>query len=96
MFCECGHLVIDPQIKICPACSKALSQKKSKEEEIYLSKSSDIQSGESDKDPLTYEECPECGGKEAHYTMIQNRSADEPETIFLKCAKRACGFRWKK
>jgi DNA-directed RNA polymerase III subunit RPC11 len=39
-------------------------------------------------------QCPEpaCGFGRAYYMQIQIRSADEPMTIFYKCAK--CGKRW--
>jgi DNA-directed RNA polymerase III subunit RPC11 len=31
--------------------------------------------------------CPRCGHQEAYYMQIQTRSADEPMTIFYRCAE---------
>lgn len=39
--------------------------------------------------------CPKCNHNEAFYVEFQTRSADEPSTIFYKCAKLSCGARWK-
>lgn len=39
-------------------------------------------------------ECPKCGHLEAFYRTQQTRKADEPETMFLRCAK--CDHRWRK
>jgi DNA-directed RNA polymerase subunit M/transcription elongation factor TFIIS len=38
--------------------------------------------------------CFSCNNTECYYRLVQNRSADEPETIFLKCTK--CHNEWKK
>ena len=43
--------------------------------------------------PMTKEKCPKCGNGEAYYWHIQTRSADEPETKFLKCTK--CKHTWR-
>lgn len=48
---------------------------------------------ELETEPLTDAKCPKCGHDKAYYSLVQTRSADEPETKFLKCAK--CGFRWR-
>uniref|UniRef100_A0A7S2XA16 DNA-directed RNA polymerase subunit n=2 Tax=Lotharella TaxID=74819 RepID=A0A7S2XA16_9EUKA len=37
--------------------------------------------------------CPKCKFKQAYYTQLQTRSADEPMTTFLRCAD--CHFQWK-
>ena len=39
--------------------------------------------------------CPKCGYHEAHFKEMQTRSADEPATLFFKCASKQCGFQWK-
>ena len=38
-------------------------------------------------------QCPSCGNKEAFFLEIQTRSADEPASLFFRCA--ACGHRWR-
>lgn len=42
--------------------------------------------------PKTRIMCDKCGNTEAYYYMRQNRSADEPETIFYRCTK--CNYKW--
>jgi DNA-directed RNA polymerase subunit M/transcription elongation factor TFIIS len=37
--------------------------------------------------------CPSCAYPQAYFKEIQTRSADEPATLFFKCAK--CEFQWK-
>ena len=37
--------------------------------------------------------CEQCGHNRAYYIQMQTRSADEPMTVFYKCAK--CGRRSK-
>ena len=37
--------------------------------------------------------CPSCGYGQAYYKEIQTRSADEPATLFFRCAK--CADMWK-
>ena len=43
--------------------------------------------------PITKEECPKCGNKEAYYWLIQTRSGDEAETKFMRCTK--CKHTWR-
>eukprot|EP01102_Stenamoeba_stenopodia_P005814 TRINITY_DN16539_c0_g1_i1.p2 TRINITY_DN16539_c0_g1~~TRINITY_DN16539_c0_g1_i1.p2 ORF type:complete len:110 (-),score=19.47 TRINITY_DN16539_c0_g1_i1:220-549(-) len=38
--------------------------------------------------------CPKCNNKEAYFLQVQTRSADEPMTIFYRCANEECSFRW--
>lgn len=40
-------------------------------------------------------QCPKCTFGRAFFMMMQIRSADEPMTIFFKCANPDCGARWK-
>lgn len=48
---------------------------------------------EMDTLPLTTTECPSCGHNQAYWWIQQTRSADEPPTRFLACAK--CRHRWR-
>jgi len=43
--------------------------------------------------PKTRIKCPKCGNMEAYYTVMQTRSADEPETRIYICTK--CGYTWR-
>ena len=55
-------------------------------------KETTVITGETATLPKAREICPECGNTEAYYYMRQNRSADEPETIFYRCTK--CNHSW--
>jgi len=55
-------------------------------------KETTVINGETATLPKAREKCPECGNTEAYYYMRQNRSADEPETIFYRCTK--CNHQW--
>lgn len=39
--------------------------------------------------------CKKCENDRAYFKEIQIRSADEPATLFFKCANIACGFEWR-
>ena len=39
--------------------------------------------------------CPKCENGKAYFKQIQIRSADEPSTIFYKCANLDCGYEWR-
>lgn len=41
------------------------------------------------------ERCPRCGGDRAYFMQLQTRSADEPMTVFYRCANSDCAHRWK-
>ena len=41
------------------------------------------------------ETCPKCGFERAYFMQIQTRSADEPMTVFYKCANHACNHQWR-
>ncbi|KAI6243731.1 DNA-directed RNA polymerase subunit [Aphelenchoides fujianensis] len=44
---------------------------------------------------ITEEQCPRCAHTKAYFMQIQTRSADEPATIFYRCANNECTYRWK-
>ncbi|EYB98123.1 hypothetical protein Y032_0134g1867 [Ancylostoma ceylanicum] len=44
---------------------------------------------------VTNERCPKCSHERAYFMQIQTRSADEPMTIFYRCANADCCHRWK-
>uniref|UniRef100_A0AC35U897 DNA-directed RNA polymerase subunit n=1 Tax=Rhabditophanes sp. KR3021 TaxID=114890 RepID=A0AC35U897_9BILA len=44
---------------------------------------------------ITDEKCQKCGGGRAYFMQLQTRSADEPMTIFYRCAANECCHRWK-
>ncbi|VDN59191.1 unnamed protein product [Dracunculus medinensis] len=48
-----------------------------------------------DNAQITNETCPRCRNSRAYYLQIQTRSADEPMTIFYRCASSDCAHRWK-
>ncbi|ULT91902.1 hypothetical protein L3Y34_009529 [Caenorhabditis briggsae] len=39
--------------------------------------------------------CPLCSHERAYFMQLQTRSADEPITIFYRCANNSCAHRWK-
>ena len=39
--------------------------------------------------------CPKCSFDKAYFKQIQIRSADEPSTLFYKCANLECAFDWR-
>ncbi|KAL0209274.1 hypothetical protein RCL1_003532 [Eukaryota sp. TZLM3-RCL] len=39
--------------------------------------------------------CPKCSHNKAFFMQIQTRSADEPMSIFYKCADFSCQFQWR-
>lgn len=53
----------------------------------------EVVSEDDETHPITEEECPECGNKEAYFWLQQTRAGDEPETKFLKCTK--CKHTWR-
>ncbi len=71
---------------------KEIGEKKESFKTESKAKETTIISGETAMLPKAREICPECGNTEAYYYMRQNRSADEPETIFYRCTK--CNHQW--
>eukprot|EP00053_Salpingoeca_punica_P003505 m.43509 g.43509 ORF g.43509 m.43509 type:complete len:110 (-) comp12225_c0_seq1:44-373(-) len=64
---------------------------------VKVKKMDDVLGGEQEwqNAEKTEADCPKCHHSEAYFTQIQIRSADEPMTIFYKCANMACGHRWR-
>jgi len=77
--CSCGYTQRKEKATI--------SEKVSVEEEIPIIEEDDR------KLPLTEEECPKCGNRQAGYWTVQTRAGDEPETRFFKCTK--CEHVWR-
>ncbi|KAI1718837.1 transcription factor s-II (TFIIS) domain-containing protein [Ditylenchus destructor] len=44
---------------------------------------------------VTEEHCPKCSHSKAYFMQLQTRSADEPMTVFYRCANVDCAHRWK-
>ncbi|KAH7710750.1 DNA-directed RNA polymerase III polypeptide [Aphelenchoides avenae] len=44
---------------------------------------------------ITDERCPRCSHEQAYFMQLQTRSADEPMTVFYRCANADCAHRWK-
>ncbi|KAH7699009.1 DNA-directed RNA polymerase III polypeptide [Aphelenchoides avenae] len=44
---------------------------------------------------ITEERCPRCTHEKAYFMQLQTRSADEPMTVFYRCANAECAHRWK-
>jgi len=104
-FCEkCGNLMYVKRKRkvsylVCRKCKKEI---KLKDEKILVSQQMAPQKkrvifiGKDEglaEFPKTKIMCPKCGNMEAYWWMQQTRSADEPPTIFYKCAK--CGYSWR-
>ncbi|ORZ40003.1 putative Rpc11-DNA-directed RNA polymerase III subunit C11 [Catenaria anguillulae PL171] len=43
----------------------------------------------------TEAQCPKCEHPRAYFRELQIRSADEPMTVFYKCANMDCQYQWK-
>jgi DNA-directed RNA polymerase subunit M len=63
-------------------------KRKQKKEVLVLGEDKDISTL-----PVTRAECSQCKNMEAQWWLIQTRSADEPETRFLRCTK--CKYTWR-
>ena len=83
MRCSCGY------------SEAAGEQTALKEEKIVKKEEAEMDVVDEDFEtlPVTKEECPECGNKEAYYWLVQTRAADEAATKFLKCTK--CKHIWR-
>lgn len=101
MFCpKCGSIMMPKKVddKKVLACSCGHVDKKGSSRLTETVKNKDgidvvDNSGEDKMLPTTKAECPKCHNKECYYWLVQTRSADEPETKFLKCTKCKHVFR---
>jgi len=104
-FCKkCGNMFAvrkkrTRNILICNGCGKEKALKKqkitisdalpAKKKGIVIMKKGD----EAIEMPKTHVMCPKCEHREAYWWMQQTRSADEPPTVFYRCAK--CKYSWR-
>uniref|UniRef100_A0A915LCX8 DNA-directed RNA polymerase subunit n=1 Tax=Meloidogyne javanica TaxID=6303 RepID=A0A915LCX8_MELJA len=69
----------------CKSCSYVLPIVEKLSSKIYTKKK--------EEEKILGERCPVCSHDKAYFQQIQTRSADEPMTIFYRCA--SCAHRWK-
>ncbi|VDM66502.1 unnamed protein product [Strongylus vulgaris] len=83
----------------CPSCPYVCPVTKKVSSRIYpkLKDLEEVLGGPSvwDNAQVTNERCPKCSHERAYFMQIQTRSADEPMTIFYRCANAECAHRWK-
>ena len=97
MFCpDCKSMVFPKDgCYYCKNCDKLIEEEVESEGFTTKSKAKEtavVSDGEAVL-PKAREICAKCGNTEAYYYMRQNRSADEPETIFYRCTR--CNYQWK-
>ena len=103
MFCpKCSALLVPKEVKgkklivcSCGYSEKAEGDMSIKESVAKSDRKLEVV-GEQDENtlPIADEEiCSKCNNKGAYYWFIQTRSADEPETRFLKCTE--CKHTWR-
>lgn len=83
LYCSCGYTAKSGQD------NSSLKDGQKKEKEVEL----DVADENHEVLPITKEDCPKCGNKEAYYWLVQTRAADEAATKFLKCTK--CKKTWR-
>jgi transcription factor S len=79
MQCSCGHTSAGGDMKI--------------REHIEATKDFEVIEEQIETLPITDEKCPKCKFGQAYFFTKQTRSADEPETKFLRCKK--CNHQWR-
>ncbi|CAI2350917.1 unnamed protein product [Caenorhabditis sp. 36 PRJEB53466] len=83
----------------CPACPYVCPVTHTVSSRIYpkLKDIDDVLGGPGawENAQVTDERCPLCSHERAYFMQLQTRSADEPMTIFYRCADNACAHRWK-
>ncbi|XP_074113299.1 RNA polymerase III subunit K [Cotesia typhae] len=102
LFCPtCGNALQieeDRQMRLeCPTCPYIfkVTRKISTRNYPKLKEIDDVLGGEEawknvDSTEVT---CPTCSYKRAYFMQLQTRSADEPMTLFYRCAQ--CAYNWK-
>lgn len=105
LFCECGGLMKPESGEmVCLSCGESvaavekhrgtLSARSVRENEDKESRVIVVDEDDELLGPTTDVECPECGHGKATWWMVQIRKADEPETLFYRCAK--CRYTWRR
>jgi len=101
-FCPKCHSILRPRkegAKVIMFCSCGYTSKEVagsiKEDKIVKKEEAELEAVEKEINtlPVTKEECPKCGNKEAFYWMHQTRAGDEAETKFMRCTK--CKHTWR-
>lgn len=104
-FCDkCGNLMLVEKKKknaylVCRKCGRKSILKNEKitiTEETHEPRRGIVIMGKDEgiaELPKTKIMCPKCENMEAFWWMQQTRTADEPPTLFYKCAK--CGYSWR-
>lgn len=82
---RCGYVLGEP------AVSRTITHKATNKEILVLD---EADRARLEVMPKIRMDCPNCGHFEAYYRTQQTRKSDEPETMFLRCAK--CDYRWRK
>ena len=90
--------VAPKKILACPSCGHteeigdkeqiSLKEKVGNDEEIVAVIEEDVNTL-----PLVEVNCEKCGHQKAYFWTMQTRSADEPETKFMKC--ESCSHTWR-
>ncbi|PVF96115.1 putative Rpc11-DNA-directed RNA polymerase III subunit C11 [Serendipita vermifera] len=82
---------------VCQTCPYEFPITKTMKSRTHLKRKEvdDVLGGDESWGNQTNAPCPKCDHPMAHFMELQIRSADEPMTIFYKCAKKECGFQWK-
>ena len=95
MFCTtCGSLLVPMGESLgCATCKVNVKQDATFKEKRKKEKELEILEKTSENLPQTDADCPKCDHDRAYFWTAQTRASDEPETIFLKCAK--CDHQWR-
>ena len=99
-FCKkCGGILVPKKTKtgvvfVCRNCGKKYSKGTdiTITEKVKLKDNIKTVKQKDEGLPVTENQCPVCGNKEAFWWMQQTRSIDEPPTRFYRCTK--CGHTW--
>ncbi|HDI06528.1 MAG TPA: transcription factor S [Candidatus Aenigmarchaeota archaeon] len=100
-FCKkCGGILIPKKTKnrvvfVCRNCGRKYDKGTDIKvgEKVHAENNIKIIDKKEENLPITENQCPKCGNKEAFWWIQQTRSIDEPPTRFYKCTK--CGYTWR-